>query len=276
MHPVIARFLDYPVAVAALEKAAQAVALTPEEAALAAAADAHPKSKAAILKGQGKPQVSPDAQQHLILLTVEAATAVVSKDAKLGPFVTAATDALRAEGADEDEAHHLIAQAVLEEAFGYAEDPTAFDAEFLTETLTGLTHLAKVDSDRVDEWLEAFPKQGDRALRFRVAETLLDAAWSEGPQPISPEHVDDALESLAGTVASSEFPKAGEAMLAFLTFLSTQKIVGPLRLERLSHLVRSAMTAGVDLDADLEEQDDSEDEGEGVLDGERRDEEGDA
>jgi hypothetical protein len=261
MHPLIAHFLDLPVAVAALEKADQAVALTPDEQALADSAAAHPKSKAAVLKAKGKAQVSPESQQHLILLTIEAATALVARDATLGPKVAAANAALKAEGAEDEEAHQLVAQAVLEEAFGYAEDPGHFDAEFLAETLDGLVPLSKVDSDVVDAWLEKFAKQNeDRAMRLTVAETLLDAAWSEGPQPISPEHLDDALESLAGSVASSEFAKAGEVLMAFLSFMSAQKIIGPQRLERLNHLVRSALASGVDLDGDLEEEEEDGDE----------------
>ncbi len=260
MHSLIARFLDLPKAVAALEKADQAVALTPEEAALAESAKAHPLSKAAVLKAKGKAQVSPESQQHLILLTIEAATAMISHDERLGPKVAAANEALRAEGAEADEAHQLVAQAVLEEAFGYAEDPSNFDADFLAETLETLIPISKMSSDLVDEWLEKFSKLGgdQRSLRFRVAETLVDAAWSEGPQPVSPEHVDDTLEALTSTVASSEYAKAGEALIAFIAFLATQKIVGPQRLERLSHLVRSALASGVDLDADLEEEADDE------------------
>ena len=256
MHPLIARFLDLPAAVTALEKADQAVSLTVEEAALAEAAKDHPKSKAAVLKAKGKAQVSPESQQHLILLTIEAATALVARDEKLGPKVTAANAALKSEGAEDDEAHQLVAQAVLEEAFGYAEDPTRFDADFLSETLDGLIPLSKVTSELCEEWIEKFSKQtsANRELRFRVAETLLDAAWSEGPQPISPEHIDDTLESLATTMASTEFVKAGEALQAFLDFLAAQKIIGKQRLERLSHLLRSALASGVDLDADLEEE----------------------
>ncbi len=264
MHPLIARFLDLPVAVAALEKADQAVALTPHEAALAESAAAHPKSKAAVLKAKGKPHVSPESQQHLILLTIEAATALVAQDPALGPKVTAANEALQSEGAEDEEAHQLVAQAVLEEAFGYAEDPGHFDADFLAETLDGLVPLSKVNSDLVDDWLEKFSNQGpDRPLRFKVAETLLDAAWSEGPQPISPEHIDDTLEALAGSVASSELNKAGEVLMAFLAYLSTHKIIGAQRLERLNHLVRSALASGVELDSALDEEDDEEDDGEG-------------
>ncbi len=260
MHSLIARFLDLPAAVAALEKADQAVALTVEEAALAEAATAHPKSKAAVLKAKGKAQVSPESQQHLILLTIEAATALVARDEKLGPKVAAANEALQAEGAEDEEAHQLVAQAVLEEAFGYAEDPTRFDADFLAETLDGLVPLSKVTTEICEEWVERFSKGAstNRELRFKVAETLLDAAWSEGPQPISPEHIDDSLESLATQVASSEFAKAGEALMAFLEFLGKQKIIGAQRLERLNHLIRSALASGVDLDADLEEEEEEE------------------
>lgn len=254
MHPLIARFIDLPVAVAALEKADQAVALTLEEAALAHSAEAHPKSKSAVLKAKGKAQVTAESQQHLILLTIEAATALVARDEMLGPKVAAANAALRAEGAEEDEAHQLVAQAVLEEAFGYAEDPTHFDAEFLAETLDGLVSLSKVNSQLVDEWFETFAKGPDHAMRLRVCETLLDAAWSEGPQPISPEHIDDTLEALATSVASSEFTRAGEVLMTFLSFLAQQQLIGPQRLDRLNHLVRSALASGVDLDDEAEEE----------------------
>ncbi len=262
MHPLIARFLDLPVAVSALERADQAVALSADEQALAEAAAAHPKSKAAVLKAKGKTQVSPESQQHLILLTIEAATALVTGDAMLGPKVSSAKEALKAEGADEEEAYQLIAQSVLEEAFGFAEDPGHFDAAFLSETLDGLVPLAAVNSDVVDAWLEKFSKQAgpQQALRLTVAETLLDAAWSEGPQPISAEHVDDALEALATSIASSEFVKAGEALTAFLQYLALQKIIGPMRLERLTHLVRAALTSGLELDQGLEEEDEDQDE----------------
>lgn len=262
MHSLIARFMNLPVAVSALEKADQAVALTDHEKAFAEAAEAHPKSKAAVLKAKGKTQVSPEAQQHLILLAIEAATALVTNDATLGPKVAKAKEALRAEGADEEEAYQLIAQSVLEEAFGFAEDPSNFDAEFLAETLDGLVPLAGVNADVVDGWLEKFSKKvaPQQALRLTVAETLLDAAWSEGPQPISPENVDDALEALATTVASSEFAKAGEALTAFLQYLAQQKIIGPLRLERLAHLVRAALSSGLELDGTLEEEDDNDEE----------------
>ena len=77
-------------------------------------------------------------------------------DSMLGPRVATARDALKKEGASDAEADDLIAQAVLEEAFGYAEDPGHFDAEYLAETLESLAHLAGVTQEKVDEWLENF------------------------------------------------------------------------------------------------------------------------
>ncbi|MBL9039358.1 MAG: hypothetical protein JNG84_12645, partial [Archangium sp.] len=187
MHPLIARYLNAPALIEVLEKADQAVALSPDEAAMAAAATAHPSSKAAVLKSKGRETLSNDAQQHMLRIIVDAALRRVSADHELGPKVRAATAALTKEGASEEEAHHLLLQAVLDEAFGWAEDPTSFDARFLGETLDGLVALAAVTSDSVDDCMEAFAKAGgeNRALRYTVAEALMESAWGEGPEPVT-------------------------------------------------------------------------------------------
>ncbi|MHB8878007.1 MAG: hypothetical protein ACYC8T_30290, partial [Myxococcaceae bacterium] len=153
MHPLIARFLDLQHAVLALEKS---TALDAEEAALAAAAAKHPKLRAAVLKAKGKAQPSPTSQQAVIALAAEAATAVVEADPALGPSAARAKEALQREGASEEEAHHLIAVAVLEEAFGGPQSPDTLDTAWLSETLDSLVPLSKVTSDAVDDWLEAF------------------------------------------------------------------------------------------------------------------------
>lgn len=251
MHPVIARFLDLPAAVHALEKKDGEATLDSEESALIAAGERYPKSRQAVLEAKKSKSPSPTAQQHLIVLATRAATAIVSLDSKLGPRVTSARDALQKEGASQEEAEDLIAQAVLEEAFGYAEDPDHFDGEYLGETLESLVHLAALTQDAIDDWLEAFARQGpagERALRLKVAELLLECAWSEGPQPITPEHVDDALEQLGDAVAASEFPRAVALVVELLGALRTRQVVGPLRLERLAQLARAAGSVGPEVD----------------------------
>lgn len=264
MHPVIARFLDLPAAVAALEKKDGEATLDSEESALIAAGERYPKSRKAVLEAKKSKSPSPAAQQHLIVLATRAATAIVALDSLLGPRVESAKAALQKEGASEEEAEDLVAQAVLEEAFGYAEDPDHFDKAYLAETLESLVHLAAMTQDAIDDWLEAFARggaEGERALRLAVAERLLECAWGEGPQPITPEHVDDALEQLGDAVAASEFPRAVALLVELLEALRTRQVVGPLRLERLSQLARAAGNAGPDADEAPAEDEDADDEG---------------
>lgn len=261
MHPIIARFLDLPAAIAALEKLDTETTLDSEESALIAAAATHPQSRAVVMKARGAKKVSNDAQQHLILLATHAATSRISVDPMLGPRVTSARAALEKEGATTEEADALIAQAVLEEAFGYAEDPDSFDAAYVAETLESLSHLAAITQDTVDAWLEAFAKDGGddaRALRLTVAEAVLESAWSEGPQPITPEHVDEALERLGDSVAASDFEKAAATVEAFLAFLFARHVIGRERQARLTQIVKTASPSGADpFEDDAEAHDDA-------------------
>ncbi|PZR16626.1 MAG: hypothetical protein DI536_05560 [Archangium gephyra] len=249
MHPIIARFLDLPQAIAALEKLETETTLDSEESALIAAAANHPKSRAAVLKARGSKNVTSEAQQHLIILATHAATSRIAVDPILGPRVTSARAALLKEGASEEEADALIAQAVLEEAFGYAEDPDEFDGKYVGETLESLSHLAAVTQDTVDAWLEAFAKEGsaeNRALRLSVAEAVLESAWSDGPQPITPEHIDEALERLGDLVAANEFEKATATVEQFLAFLFGKHVIGRERQARLTQIVKTAGSNGAD------------------------------
>lgn len=261
MHPLIARYLDLPAAIATLEKADTEATLDSEESAFLAVAASNPKARAAILKAKGAKTPSNDAQQQLIVLATRAATMRLSVDPKLGPRITSAKAALEKEGASSDEADDLVAQAVLEEAFGYAEDPETFDADYLAETIDSLAHLAHLTQELVDEWLETFAKlapAGDRALSLKVAELMLESAWGEGPQPITPEHLDEAIERLGDTVAESEFPKAVATLKQLLGFLVDKHVVGEERRRRLERILESATSSGVEPQDDEEAEEDDE------------------
>lgn len=265
MHPLIARSLDLAAALRTLERSDAGEALAPDEAAFARAAAAHPKARAALLRARGAKKASPEAQQHLIVIATRAATLRLVEDPALGPPMARARAALEAEGATAAEVDDLLAQAVLEEAFGYAEDPDHFDADFLGETFATLANLARVTQDTVDDLLEAFARQGEaseRALRLTVAEHLLEAAWSEGPQPITPEHVDDAVEQLAATVAAAEFARAGAALRAFLVQLAAQGVVGPQRAARLAQVLEGAVAGGAEAFDEAPDAEDDAEEGE--------------
>jgi len=263
MHPLIARFINLQKAVAALEKAEQSQSLDSDESALAQAAAANPKLRATVLKAKGKSHPSLSAQQAGIVLATEAAAKVIAQDPVLGPKVTRALSALTLEGASDKEAQHLVAAAVLEESFGGAHSPDAMDTEWLAEALDTLVPVSKVNTDRVEEWLEAFAKKGDpghKALRLKVAEALLDCAWGDGPQFITTEHVDDTLDQLETQVARSDLSRTPSTLAAFIAFLAEKGVIGPLRLERLTAIVKTAPARSAAEDDEDEEEGDEDDE----------------
>jgi len=260
MHPVITRFLDLANAVNAYEKLEREDTLDADEAALAQVLGREPELLKALNEAKGKKTVSPTLQQQLIVLATKAATFRLSQDPAMGPRMTTAIAALKAQGATDAEAQQLIAQAVLEEAFGFAEDPDEFDKDFLGETLDSLSHLGALTQEVVDEWLDGFTRAGkpdEKPFRLKVAEALFEAAWGEGPQPINPEHLDDALERLTEELAQSELQRAAGTMAELLGFLSQKHVVGPLRLARLTDILESAAVSGELADeADDDEEED--------------------
>lgn len=259
MHPVIARFLDVAAALNAVDKSQNEDTLDADEAALVQIVATDPTLAKALAEARGKKSVSPTVQQQLIVLATKAATHRLSQDPAIGPRIASATSALKAQGASDEEAQHLVAQAVLEEAFGFAEDPDVFDKEFLGETLDSLTHLAALSQEQVDDWNDAFVRAGkpeQRPFRLKVAETLLEAAWGEGPQPLNPEHLDDALERLSGELSEAELNTAAGTLAEFLGFLSGKHVVGPTRLARLTDILESAARSG-ELADDADDADDA-------------------
>jgi alkylhydroperoxidase/carboxymuconolactone decarboxylase family protein YurZ len=258
MHPVIARFLDVAAALNAIDKSRQDDTLDADEAALVQVVSTEPELAKALAEARGKKNVPPTVQQQLIVLATKAATRRLEQDPGIGPRIASAISALKAQGASDEEAQHLVSQAVLEEAFGFAEDPDVFDKEFLAETLDSLVHLAALNQDLVDEWNDAFTRRAKpeaRPLRLKVAETLLSAAWGEGPQPINPEHLDDALDRLADELTESELTSATGILGEFLGFLADKHVVGPVRLARLTDILESARRSG-ELRGDDDEEDD--------------------
>ncbi|MDX2011307.1 MAG: hypothetical protein SFW67_13995 [Myxococcaceae bacterium] len=257
MHPLQRRFLDVAAVVSALEGEAtddDALALV-----AAVRAEAGLDKKLLATKGKALPN---ELQQKLIITSTKAAAARLLADPSTGPRTHAALDGVIAAGASKDEALTLVQQAVLDEGFGWPDDPGDFDVSFLLETVDALPALARVDADWVEAQVDAFVKQVDvkeRPLRLAVADALLEAAWSDGPQPIAAEHVDDAMELLARSVASQELERAGETLVGFLTFLSAHGLVGPMRLARLTEVAKAAARAPA-LDDDEEADDETDEE----------------
>ncbi|MBM4784286.1 MAG: hypothetical protein GQE15_41995 [Archangiaceae bacterium] len=238
----MSRFLDVTKVIEALERPPA----DDDARALVEAIEAEGKLKQQVLASKGKEIVSNDLQQRLIIASTKAAAARIAADPTLGPRVRKAIEAVVASGGTELEGLSLVQQSVLDEGFAWPDDPDDFDTAFLSETLDSLVALAKVDTDAVEAWVDEFVKQVDsneRPLRVAVAEALLESSWSDGPQPIAAEHVDDAIDALSRSVASNELEKAGAALVAFLGFLASKQLLGPARLARLTDIAKAAASA---------------------------------
>lgn len=256
MHPLMKRFLDVAKVIEVLEAPAD-----DDARALVKALSADGKLVQHLQASAGKP-ASNELQQRVIVAATRAAAERLSADARLHAKAKAGIEAVVAAGGTEDEGRSLVQQAVLDEAFGWVDDPEEFDADFLAETLDSIVPLAAVDADAVEAWVDDFVKRADaprRPMRLAAAEALLEAAWGDGPLPIAAEHVDDAMETLAHSVASAELERAGQALAEFLAFLGEKHLLGPTRLSRLTDVARAAARSP-ELGEDEEEEGDDEEE----------------
>jgi hypothetical protein len=255
VHPVIAAFLDVKTAVDTLERGVAGIPMGPDAMAFVAAARAHGDLSAFVLQAKGKEIASDDAQNATILIAVRAALARLPFDPVLGPQAKKAREALADAGADNDQVEQLLGGVLVEEAFTGDTDPDHFDTPFVHESFGELVELARLDETQVGNLMDAIAESAApniRPMQVACAETLFQAAWSEGPQSINVEHVEDALQMLTGD-DPTELSGVKAALESVLRFLSSQKLIGPLRLERLlGHLKEWTL-------ADEEDEEDEED-----------------
>jgi hypothetical protein len=240
MHPVLARYLAADAARETLRKQQAGEALSPEEQAFTEAATAHPKHQAVLL-GVGGRALSSDAQASLVLLAAHAAARAMREDADLAEPTRKAREALAEEGASEEEADAFIASILLEEAFGYEQDVDAFDADYVKESLGEVPALAALTKEAVDALFLTFVKgasgEAERKVREGMARALFDIAWSEGPAPINPEHMEALLDAEVVDRPEEEQEAKVHATAQLLQALSKEGLVGPLRLSRLRALL---------------------------------------
>jgi hypothetical protein len=240
MHPVLARFLAADAARETLRKQQTGEALSPEEQAFADAASAHPKHQGVLLGVSGR-TLSSDAQASLVLLAAHAAARALREDADLVEPTRKAREALAEEGASEEEADAFIASILLEEAFGYEQDVDAFDAEYVKEALGEVPALAALTKEAVDALFLSFVKgantEAERKVREGMARALFDIAWSEGPAPINPEHMEALLDAEVVDRPEEEQEAKVHATAQLLQALSKEGLVGPIRLSRLRALL---------------------------------------
>jgi hypothetical protein len=236
MHPLIARFLSLEAARETFRKEKAGEPLDSEEQLFAAAAAAHPQQRAEVLGVTGR-KLASDSQASLVLLATHTAARAIAQDPQLSSATAKAREALSSEGASEEETEAFVASILLEEAFGYEEEIDTFDASFVQEALSEVPALAALTREGVDAMMLKFSQKGasdaERTARAHIAKSLFDIAWSEGPAPINPEHMDTLVEAeIAGQ--SEELQEARlRATVELLQLLSQQGLIGPMRLSRL-------------------------------------------
>ncbi|HLL02138.1 MAG TPA: hypothetical protein VK539_16215 [Myxococcaceae bacterium] len=236
MHPLIARFLDLEAARETLRREKAGEPLSAEEQLFTATAAAHPQQRSEVL-GIASRKLNSDAQASLVLLAAHTAARAIAQEPKLGAVSTRAREALVSEGASQEEAESFIASILLEEAFGYDDEVDSFDAPFVEEALGEVPALAALTREGVDALLLKFVDKGasdtERTARAHIAKALFDVAWSEGPAPINPEHM-DTLVNAEVVDQPEELQEARlRATVELLQLLSQQGLIGPLRLSRL-------------------------------------------
>jgi hypothetical protein len=259
MHPLIARFLD-------VEKVIEVLRQSPDDddARALVSAIEHDGGLKQQLLAHSRKTVPHETQQRLLVASLKAATERVLADAELGKEANKALEEAVAAGASREDARGVIQQAIFEEGFGWPEAPDVFDVPFLRETLATVPALAKLDADAVESLVDRFVKAGEptaRAMRLAVADSVLEVAWNEGAQPIAAEHIDDAMDLLAKSVASRELPLAAQTVATFLGFLESHQLVGPLRRERLIDVAKNAALAP-ETDEEIPDDEEAEDDDE--------------
>ncbi|MFP2931290.1 hypothetical protein ACLESO_40100 [Pyxidicoccus sp. 3LG] len=236
MHPVLARFLAADAARETLRKQQTGEALSPEEQSFVDAATAHPRHKGVLL-GVGGRVLSSDAQASLVLLAAHAAARAMKDDPVLAEPARKAREALTEEGASEEESDAFIASILLEEAFGYEQDVDSFDAEYVKEALGEVPALAALTKEAVDALFLTFVKgaanDAERKVREGMARAVFDIAWSEGPAPINPEHMEAVLDAEVVDQPEEEQEAKVHATAQLLQALAKEGLVGPIRLSRL-------------------------------------------
>jgi hypothetical protein len=236
MHPLIARFLSLDAARETLRKEQAGEALDAEEQLFTATAAKHPQQRSEVLGVSGR-KLASDAQASLVLLTAHTAARAIGQDSRLASATAKAREALTSEGATEEEADAFISSILLEEAFGYDEEVDTFDASFVEEALGEIPALAALTREGVDALMLKFSQKGttdtERTARSHIARRLFDIAWSEGPTPINPEHMDVLVESdIAGEAEELQEARL-RATVELLQLLAQQGLIGPMRLSRL-------------------------------------------
>ncbi|MBX7100775.1 MAG: hypothetical protein K1X89_23885 [Myxococcaceae bacterium] len=228
MHPALALALD-PAAL----RAARLSPANDDDRALARSLADHPREAAVLAQGEGETPYDDDQLHAAMAVGVYAALHRLEGSEPLGSAISSAKGALLAAGTSPAEAKQLLGLTVLDEAFAFeaVESDPQFKQELVLDTVRALPKLASLSDELVEMLFQTFSHQATpdlRAIRYGAAEALLQIAWADGPQPITPEHLGLALERMLDEGAR-DVEQAEEVLASLIDFLHQQGLFGEVR-----------------------------------------------
>ena len=228
MHPALSRYMDFQTVWGVWQRRNGCAPDEPTDEAFVSAARSRPDLWTAVERAMGKHHPPEEAQNALLVLAARTASTVLTDDERLVGPLERARGALEAEGATPEQVDALVGAVLLEEAFGDDMPADGFDAAFVAESLETLVGLATLTPKRVNALENAFaggPDGAEHRTRRLAAQTLCGAAWSEGPDLVSREHLEAAAARLE--------PEQRGALAEFVDHLAEMRLIGPLRRARL-------------------------------------------
>lgn len=220
--------MDFATAWGAWRRRERTQPIEPGEPAFVAAARARPDLWSVVERAEGRPHPPEEAQNALLVLAAQAAATQLEDDARLSSVFERTRVALESEGAKGQEIYGLVGALLLEEAFGDESPADGFDWAFVAESLETLRELTMLSPERVAALESAFASGttgAEQRSRRLACQALFGAAWAEGPDLITCEHLQEAAARLQ--------PAELSTLSELVDHLAQVKLVGPRRLERL-------------------------------------------
>ena len=231
--------MDFATAWGAWRRRGRTVPVEPGELAFVAAARARPDLWSVVERTEGRAHPPEEAQNALLVLAAQAAAIQLEDDARLSSVFERTRVALESEGATGQQIYGLVGALLLEEAFGDESPADGFDWAFVAESLETLRELTTLDPERVAALESAFASGtagAEQRSRRLACQALFGAAWAEGPDLITAEHLQEAAARLP--------PAEVSALSELVDHLAQVKLVGARRHERLRRALDDLGAAG--------------------------------
>ncbi|MCL2011572.1 MAG: hypothetical protein FWG75_02115 [Cystobacterineae bacterium] len=225
MHPITARFLSFSSSKKTLLLLQKGMPVDEEELCFAEAAAGRPEMAKLILESKSnKPE---GVQRALFWLSLKAALISLKQNPAFVSAFSETEAALLAEGATAEHIEPLFLSCLFEEAYESEHDFSEFNAAFVLESIQTLSHLASLSADKLENLKLDFEKNTKTLLAapLNTFGGFFDGFLEEGLELLSEKHIEELY---------IKSPSIDETELSvWLDFLEAQKIIGPLRKQKL-------------------------------------------